>query len=248
MTVRRGRVVRTVLFGIVVAAAAALCVRLGFWQLDRLAQRRAYNAAVAARLDAGAEPLRDVLARDTADARWRRARGRGVPDYTREVVLASRTRGGSPGVWIVTPLRVAETDTVVALVRGWVYSANGRTVELAPWREGDTLVVDGLVDAFHRPATGTVRLPSDARAFRWLERDTLAAEWGVPVASMLVYQLGDTLGGHASTGGTVPARFPVPTMDEGPHKSYAIQWFSFATVFVLGYAAVIVNGRRRRRS
>lgn len=248
MSDRSGRAVRTVLFGVLVVVAAAVCVRLGIWQLDRLAQRRAYNASVAARFTTGAEPLADALARDTADARWRRVRARLVPDYGREVVLASRSRNGSPGVWIVTPARRPGSDTLVAFVRGWVYSANGRSVDLAPWRVADTVEVDGLLEAFHRPGTGAVRLPSDARAFRWLERDTLVAEWGGPVAPMLVYQLGDTIGGHASTGGTVPARFPVPSMDEGPHRSYAIQWFSFATVFVLGYGAVIANGRRRARA
>jgi surfeit locus 1 family protein len=245
MTIRAGRALGTVVFGVLVVVAAAVCVRLGIWQLDRLAQRRAYNASVAARFTSGAEPLAAALGRDTAEARWRRVSARVVPDYTREVVVSSRSRNGSPGVWIVTPARQLTSDTLVAFVRGWVYSANGRTVDLAPWREADTVTVDGLLDAFHRPATGAVRLPSDARAFRWLERDTLAAEWQAPVAAMLVYQLGDTIGGHSATGGTVPARFPVPSMDEGPHRSYAIQWFSFATVFVVGYAAVIVTGRRR---
>ena len=236
---------RIVAFGVLVVIAAAVCVRLGIWQLDRLAQRQAYNAAVAARLEAGPEPLRTALARDTGDARWRRVEGVGVPDYEREVVLASRTRGGSPGVWLVTPLRLADSDTLLAFVRGWVYSPNGRTIERDAWREGDSITVDGLVDAFHTPAAGAVRLPSDARAFRWLERDTLAAEWGAPVAAMLVYQLGDSIGGYASTGGVVPARFPVPTMSEGPHRSYALQWFGFATVFVVGYGAVVANRRRR---
>lgn len=245
MTARSGRTVKTVLFGLLVVVAAGVCVRLGVWQLDRLAQRRAYNAAVAARLDAGAEPLQAALARDTAESRWRRVSAVGVADYDREVVLASRTRGGSPGVWLVTPVQLPGTDTLLAYVRGWVYSPNGRTVDRSQWREADSLAIDGLVDAFHRPAAGAVRLPSDARAFRWLERDTLSAQWRAPVASMLVYQLGDTIGGYAETGGVVPARFPMPTMNEGPHKSYALQWFGFALVFVVGYGAVVVTARKR---
>jgi len=247
MTTRTGRTVSTVLFGVVAVIAAAVCVRLGIWQLSRLEERRAYNAQVSSRFDSGAEPLKDALARDSADARWRRVTGVGVADYTREVVLASRTRGGSPGVWIVTPLRLPDSDTVVAFVRGWVYSANGRTVELSRWRETDTLQVDGRLDAFQRPAAGAPRMQSDARAFRWLERDTLAAEWGVPVANMLVYQFGDTVGGYDVTGGVTPARFPLPSMDEGPHKSYAVQWFAFAIVFVVGYGAVIYTGNKKRR-
>ncbi len=248
MSPRSGRLLSTLAFGVVAVLAAAVCVRLGIWQLDRLAQRRAYNAQVASRLDSGAETLQVALARDTGDARWRRVTGTGVPLYQKEVVLAARTRGGSPGVWIVTPLRMPGTDTLVPLMRGWVYSPNGRTVDLAKWRESDTIVVNGRLDAFQRPAAGAPRLQSDERAFRWLERDTLSAEWGAPVASMLVYQFGDTTGGFEATGGVTPARFPVPTMDEGPHKSYAVQWFAFATVFVVGYGAVVITGQRKRRA
>lgn len=245
MSAKRAQGVRTVLFGILAVIAAAVCVRLGIWQLHRLEERRAYNRQVAARFDAGPELMRDALARDTGDARWRRVTGVGFPDYSREVVLASRTRTGSPGVWIITPLQMPDTDTLVALVRGWVYSPNGRTVDLTKWREGDTLNVDGRLDAFQRPAGGAPRLQSDARAFRWLERDTLAAEWDAPVASMLVYQFGDTIGGFESTGGTTPARFPLPSMHEGPHRSYAMQWFSFATVFLVGYGTFVYSSRRK---
>ncbi len=31
-----------------------------------------------------------------------------------------------------------------------------------------------------------------------------------------------------------PVRVPPPALDEGPHKSYAIQWFSFATIALVG--------------
>lgn len=247
MTPKRGGTLRIILFGMLSVAAAAVCVRLGIWQLARLDERRAYNAQVSARLDERPETMRVAFGRDTGDARWRRVTGTGVPQYDREVVFTARTRSGSPGVWLVTPLALPGTDTLVALVRGWVYSANGRTVDLEKWHEGDTIVVDGRLDAFQRPAAGAPRSPSDPRAFRWLERDTLSAEWNAPVASMLVYQFGDTLGGHESTGGEVPARFPLPTMDEGPHRSYAVQWFSFAVVFLVGFGAVVVSGRKKAR-
>lgn len=238
----------TIWLGVFVVIAALVCVRLGIWQLSRLEERRAYNAAVAERFTGGAEDVGVALARDTGDARWRRVHGVGVADYDRELTVAARTRGGSPGVWMVTPVRYSASDTLLVLVRGWVYSANGRTVEFDRWREADTLPFDGIVDAFHTPLSGQMNLTSDDRAVRWLSRDSLERRWGAPVAPMLVYQLGatpaDTLGGYAATGGTVPARFPVPTLDEGPHKSYAMQWFSFALVFLVGYGAVVWKGKR----
>ena len=36
-----------------------------------------------------------------------------------------------------------------------------------------------------------------------------------------------------------PAPVPVPTMDEGPHFSYAVQWFIFSTVAVVGYPLIL---------
>ena len=42
-----------------------------------------------------------------------------------------------------------------------------------------------------------------------------------------------------------PVRVPAPALDEGSHQSYAIQWFSFATVAVVGAAAVVRADRRR---
>jgi surfeit locus 1 family protein len=42
----------------------------------------------------------------------------------------------------------------------------------------------------------------------------------------------------------LPAIVPVPTLDEGPHLSYAIQWFAFATIAVVGGAVLLLRDRR----
>ena len=36
-------------------------------------------------------------------------------------------------------------------------------------------------------------------------------------------------------------RVPLPPLDEGPHLGYAIQWFSFAAVAILGMLVVAVK-------
>jgi surfeit locus 1 family protein len=40
------------------------------------------------------------------------------------------------------------------------------------------------------------------------------------------------------------ARLTPPPLDEGPHLSYAIQWFSFAAIALIGGAAVALRARR----
>ena len=217
--------------------AAAVCVRLGIWQLDRLAERRLRNEFVRLRLNFPVVPLA-ALPADTSVVRFRRAEARGRYDYAREIVLAGRSLNGSPGVHIVTPLLgAAGGDTAVLVNRGWVYSPDAATADLARWREGDSATtVRGFVDVFHAPRAGAARSASHPRAYRWLERDALAREFGYPLAALVLVARGDTAGMGASR---IPARIDPPPLDEGPHWNYAVQWFAFAGVALAGLVAFV---------
>jgi cytochrome oxidase assembly protein ShyY1 len=41
------------------------------------------------------------------------------------------------------------------------------------------------------------------------------------------------------------ARFALPVLDDGPHRSYAIQWFCFAIIALVGAGIVVRNDRRQ---
>src|SRR2546425_433678 len=92
--------------GLVVALlVAAICVRLGVWQLDRLHERRQRNALL---LAARARPPLQVDGSLPADsARDRRLVARGVYDYAHERLWHGRSYEGVPGVDLVTPLLLA---------------------------------------------------------------------------------------------------------------------------------------------
>src|SRR5215203_2436541 len=142
---------RLIAFVIVALALAALFVRLGIWQLDRRAERRAYNARIVERLRAAPAPFAEV-ARAGDAARYHRVTITGTPDYAQERVLGARTNGGSPGVHLLTPLRVAGSDTAVLVNRGWVYSPDGANVDATRWREGEgegtTMTFVGWAETF----------------------------------------------------------------------------------------------------
>jgi cytochrome oxidase assembly protein ShyY1 len=40
------------------------------------------------------------------------------------------------------------------------------------------------------------------------------------------------------------ARLTPPPLDEGPHLSYAIQWFAFAAIALIGAGAVAIRRER----
>jgi surfeit locus 1 family protein len=45
-------------------------------------------------------------------------------------------------------------------------------------------------------------------------------------------------------GGLLPRRLPPPSLDEGPHLNYAIQWFAFATIALVGAGAYLISKHR----
>jgi surfeit locus 1 family protein len=214
------------LFALVVAA---VFIRLGFWQLDRLSERRAVNAALASRAVAPSLSISQLPA-DTDNAHYRRVSLAGTFDYASEIVLTLRSRDGSPGVNIVTPLRNTETDTAVLVVRGWVYSPNGMAVDLTRWREGQQLNGSGFVETYPPAREGHNLSPTQSNAYRWLDRAALEKRFHYPLKGYYVVLTSPP----ADTTKDTPPRLHVPPMDEGPHKSYALQWFSFAAISIIG--------------
>lgn len=228
---------RTILFGVFAVVAAGVCVRLGIWQLDRLKQRRNLNALVLERSSRAAVAISDLQGQDTSAIHWRHVTIRGVADYGAELVHATRSQAGSPAVHLLTPVRPLDGawgDTAILLLRGYLYSPDGRTVDWAKAREADTLSFDALVTEFPPVREGMVRMPSAARAVRFLDRDTLQTMMHRPLAPFILLALGDTV----SRDITKPTRIPPPSLSEGSHQSYAYQWFAFATVALVGFVAV----------
>lgn len=229
---------KLLLFAVLALAAAAGCIRLGFWQLDRLAARRARNAVIAERLQAPPAPLAE-LPGDTGAMRYRRVSTRGRYDFARELVLTNRARNGSPGVNLVTPLRVPGSDTLVLVNRGWVYSPDGTTLRLEDWREPDSAAVAGYVEPLVS-GRGSGSIAGRPAALRWLDREEVARRLGAPVAPFVIMQ---TEGG-APAGDSVPPRLTLPRVEEGAHLGYAVQWFSFAAIALVGLGVWVVRERR----
>lgn len=234
-------------------AVAAVCVRLGVWQLDRLQQRRALNAAVRAQLARPALPLDAARARELAREPerflYRRVRLRGVFDAERRLVLRSRAHDGRPGVHLVARLRLDDSPYAALVNRGWVPAADGATPDAAWPPEPGRVEVEAIVQP----------LPPDAGESRPVR---LQAPGG-PLSSYLVLDRGvrDNLAA-ATHGPLLPARFdrlsaspsaspplpvPAPTLGEGNHLSYAVQWFSFAAIALGGWLLMLLRARRATR-
>lgn len=230
---RRG----TIFFAIFAIAVSLGCARLGFWQISRLRQRQARNELVLGRLEAAPVPAR-ALVGDTGN-RFRRTTAEGRYDFDHEMVYALRPRDGSPGVNILTPLLISP-DTALLVNRGWVYSPDGMTVDLSRWREADTAKVEGFIERFVVTDV-PVSTPSAARAVRRLDLDSIQARLPYRLLPLIVVQ--QTSAPPAFVDQT-PVRVAPPPLSEGSHRAYAIQWFGFALVGIVGTILVAERDRR----
>jgi surfeit locus 1 family protein len=213
---------------------AAVFVRLGIWQLHRRTERRARNALITARLRSPEVDVNSVP-RDTAEARFRRVRVAGTPDYDNELIYAARSYKGSPGVNLLTPVRFAGRDTAVIVDRGWVYAPDGATVDLAKWHDRDSTFT-GYVEEL--PSSGGSTYAGRPRIIARMSLDVIRRALPYPVAPVYVVVLGDS-----AVAADRVARLSVPPLDDGPHMGYALQWFAFATIAVVG-AGFVLSGRR----
>jgi surfeit locus 1 family protein len=216
----------------------AVCVRLGVWQLDRLAGRRAANAVALERRNL---PPADVRALASDDAN-RRAVATGRYDFGREIVLRGRARDGVPGVEVVTPLLLAGSDTAVLILRGYVPSADATSYDPRIHEEPDSGTVAGIAMPVPNDSAGAAPVDRNgAETWRRLDLGTLRARMPYPVASL--YLVADS----PVTVSPAPSRAVLPALDDGPHLNYAIQWFAFAAIAFGGAGALWWNRRRNPR-
>lgn len=238
---------RDLVFLLAAFLAAALFARLGLWQVQRLRDRRAHNAVAESRLRARPVSV-GTVPRDSAAAHYRRVNLTGTYDFGHEVVIVNRVHEGSPGVHIITPVRPDsgfEGDTVVLVDRGWVYSPDGAMVDLSGWHEPEHVVGTGYLQTFPGHALGPSAVPGRANHLHWLDAAYFARADPPLFAIAPFYVVLESKPGEASR--HVPARDPLPTLDDGPHLSYAIQWFVFAVIAIGGaFFAVFFRARSPR--
>ncbi len=228
---------------------AAVCVRLGFWQIDRWHEKRRLNAATRAAVEG---PVLDVAGTPgrIEEVTGRRVALRGRFDEGRQVLLSYRTHDGAPGVEVVTPLLLEGGGGAVMVDRGWLYASDGAGARPQDSPEPGNRDVVGIPVALRhgrvrgQPEGGGSlrRLPGDSLELwsaRWLDADSLSPHFPYALASWMLRQL-------AGPGvPDRPLRTPPRPLDEWMHVSYAVQWFLFASILT-GGPLVLAWSRRRR--
>jgi cytochrome oxidase assembly protein ShyY1 len=232
---------RWLLFHLACVAAVFLMINLGFWQLRRLDERRDFNARVEARIDQPAQPLDDVLAAGTPDQlEWRQVTASGQYLPEEQVLIVNRSQTGRAGDIVMTPLLLAD-DRVLLVERGFAPLG----AELAPPPAGTVEIVGRLRPSEERRRGQLSDSESgELQQAQRLDIDRLAAQLPVPAVAMYV----ELVESQPTEAGAFPEPLPPPELGEGPHLSYAGQWFIFSAGVVVGWVLAIRHSVRTRRA
>jgi len=220
-------------------------IGLGIWQLQRLRDRRAANAEIRALM---ARPPVSLSGSSGPLPEYTPVQASGVYDFANEIVLRNRAHDEQPGVQLLTPLRLAGTDRAVLVDRGWIpYTQADPAARAGYDTPAGPVSVAGLARASQvrtfllLPADPTAS-PAAPRLDQWFWINIPQIQGQVPYP-LLPFYLEEAPRANSSA-------LPISAYDDidlsdGPHLSYAIQWFSFTTILIVG-SLVLWRQRRRR--
>jgi surfeit locus 1 family protein len=205
---------------------------LGFWQLARLDARQEQNALVETRLseviDLSSAP--DGGADGTA-LEYRSVTATVVfidEDFVR---VGNRSQGGVAGEHVVAIAELMD-GSLLAVNRGFV-PANVE-IALDPLPSGPTEVSGWLRATVTRASIGATDNGEGVILPR-LDTERVGVRLGEPLPTVWLQIAPDDETGLLS----FPDPVPLPPLDDGPHRSYAVQWFTFATLGVAFYGALV---------
>lgn len=232
---------------LLVILAMGVMVRLGIWQLDRLEQRRAFNARVQAQFDQPPLDLGLALREgspslaELSEMEYRAVIVHGEYDHDQEVALRNQVWENQLGVHLLTPLKISGTDQSILVNRGWVPFEDFTLGNLAAYQEPGEILVQGVIRSSSLvPELGRAVDPTPAPDGERLE-SFLAANVeriGVQVPYSLLPVYIQQSPDPAWT--VLPHRAELElVLTEGSHLGYALQWFSFALILGAGYPVYV---------
>lgn len=218
------------------AAGVSLCIALGLWQLQRAELKEAIEAKFEQRLALPYQPLHAITAAD--DIEYRRVVLQGRYDTTRNLLVDNQSKRGRAGYYVLTPLRLRDSDDIVLVNRGW-----------APWGESRAKPAPVMAPANADGVSGIAYFPSEPalqfggvkpegawpRLIPFIDIDALQPSFDGRLLPWVLWLAPEQQGQYLRDWKPVWMR---------PEKSraYATQWFAFALLALVFF--VILNLRK----
>jgi cytochrome oxidase assembly protein ShyY1 len=214
---------------IFVLALLVSTVNLGLWQLRRLEERKSNNAQIIENTGKKPVVVNDLYLDKVGDyKKYTPAIAIGTFDENRQVYLINRSRNGVPGVEVINSFTL-KTDpiTYVAVNRGYLPRKilnDGRSETWKP--PSEVFEIEGFV----MPPFSNGNLQGSE--INRIDIDLLSAEWELPLLPFYFKQNQRMINDW-------PVQMEPLELTEGSHLSYAVQWFIFTLIGLVGYPLVL---------
>ena len=234
---------------LLVLVAVAVMIRLGIWQLDRLDQRRTFNARVESQLaEIPFELSGQNLESDLYNMEYRTAFAGGEFDHQRQVVLRNQDWQGRLGVHLLTPLVIEGAEAAVLVDRGWIPYEDYTDGNLSRYDAAGQAQVEGIIRRSQsKPSIGgrADQVPGPGEppldAWNWINISDISQQ--LPYELLPVYLAAVPGPGEQS----LPYRSELDLdLTEGSHLGYAFQWFIFAAILGIGYPFYVRREENRQ--
>lgn len=216
---------------------AVVCSLLGAWQFDRRGEARTEIDRIDSNYDSrpvAIETLLPELDSFDHDDKWSTVVLTGEYLVGEQMLVRGRPFNGRVGFEVLVPLRL-ENGAIFVVDRGWIPVASDglspTTIPVAPAGRVTVVVrlkagevqIGGRTTIEASNQLATIHLPEIAKR---LDQPTYTGAYGL-VAS------------EDPRPTDAPLRSQRPVRDEGPHLSYALQWYVFALLGFIGYGWAI---------
>jgi surfeit locus 1 family protein len=223
-------------FILLIVIVTVATIRLGFWQLARLEQRQAEISRIIARMNN--PPIEVDSTNIVASVEFQPASASGEFDPQNQFLLENQSLDGQPGFHLVTPLRFEQAEGAILVDRGWIPFEAGIEADLDPFALSDVVEITGiLIPSVGQPNWSFLADPAPEagepplKSWRFPTIELIQRQIPYPIAPLILVQT-DPL----EEAPALPRPDPRIELDEGPHLGYAIQWFLFAAIAVIGGA------------
>jgi surfeit locus 1 family protein len=219
----------------------ALMLRLGIWQLDRFEQRQAFNNHYFEQIEKPPYELSsETLDQDLETMAYREITVSGRYDHSNEVAIRNQSWENQPGVHLLTPLIISGSNHAVLVDRGWIPLDVYQSGNWQDFSETDPVIVNGIIRLSQtQPTLGgrpdpTPKPGETIKAWNFVDTETISTQIPYPLITIYIQQSPDLN----------RDRLPYPSLPEieitdGPHLSYAIQWFAFTVILGGGYLILL---------
>lgn len=209
---------------------------LSDWQWRRLHLRQDYNAQIASATKKSAVDFETLAPNgELSDPKsvWQTVKATGNFVVDEQYLVRKKSLDSEAGLWVATPFKLISGQTIT-VVRGWT-AAGASATESPNLSELTTAQVE-LVGRLRQIASPIPAEPADLPQGQRIAID--------PRYGMAYLEL---VSSKPKLANPEVLPLPLPTLSEGSHRSYAIQWMIFIVMLIAGYLILLRNDLVQRR-